>query len=526
MTEPTELGRGAGGKSRRRKGLRATKRQAASERKRAPVWPGMEGGQYQPLGEQELPRIHTAVLEILENTGLSEAPPAVIKRVTAAGGALSADGRLTFPARLVERALSGFQRNFVLHGQVPGNEMRLLGNRVHMGSGGAAPLVLDLETGRYRDSTLVDLYAAARLVDVLPNVHFFSRSLVARDMPDERSLDINTAYASLRGTAKHVCVSACGGDNAREIADMCFTIAGSQAAFVERPFLSFNINHVTPPLRFAGDACAVLEQAALLGIPAHCNVFGQVGASSPVSLAGSVAQSAAEALAGMIFAWLVNPAAKVIFGAKPMITDLRTGGLSGGGGEQAVVMAAATQMAQFYDVPNVSIAGAADSKVADAQSGYEKCLSIALAAHTGSNLITQACGMQASLMGCALESYIIDNDMLGGILSSLRPLEVSPHTLSVQAIDRVVKTEGHFLGEAETMATMKSDFLYPQLADRRTPEEWEQDGRMDIHEVARRRTKEILATYFPDHIEAEAEHLLRSRFDIKLTSKGVQTWPT
>ena len=173
--------------------------------------------------------------------------------------------------------------------------------------------------------------------------------------------------------------------------------------------------------------------------------------------------------------------------------------MSGGGGEQAMVMAAATQMAQYYDLPGVSIAGAADSKIADAQSGYEKSLSVVLAAQAGSNLITQACGMQASLMGCALESYVIDNDMLGAILSSLRQVEVSPETLALDDIDRVATGTGHFLGEALTMARMKSDFLYPALADRRPPGEWEDAGSPDIRDLAIRRTRAILQEHAPDH---------------------------
>ncbi|MEJ2178823.1 MAG: trimethylamine methyltransferase family protein [Gammaproteobacteria bacterium] len=179
-------------------------------------------------------------------------------------------------------------------------------------------------------------------------------------------------------------------------------------------------------------------------------------------------------------------------------------------------MAAITQVAQYYDLPNVSIAGATDSKIADAQSGYEKSLSVTLAAHAGSNLITQASGMHASLMGCALESYVIDNDMLGSIMSSLRPFEINRETMSAPSIDKVVKAEGHFLGEAETMARMKSDFVYPEIADRRTFREWEDDGQKDIRQIAQSRTKEILNSHFPDHIDPDLDRLIRNKFDIRL----------
>jgi trimethylamine--corrinoid protein Co-methyltransferase len=475
----------------------------------------MPGGRYAPLSRTQQGQIHQGVLRILEDTGLSGAPAETVRRVTTAGGALGEDGRLRFPESLVNQALAGMKRDFTLHGQAPEHCMTLSGPRVHMGSGGAAPTILDLDSRRYRPSTLSDLYDAARLVDALPNVHFFSRSLVARDIEGERNLDLHTAWACLKGTGKHVCVSAARAGHVEEIADICFRIAGSREAFVERPFLSLNINHVTPPLRFAADAVGVLETAARHGLPVHANVFGQLGASSPVSMAGSLAQTVAETLSGMIVAWLVNPDARILFGAKPMITDLRTGAMSGGGGEQAMIMAAATQMAQYYNLPNVSIAGAADSKIADAQSGYEKCLSVTLAAQAGSNLITQACGMQASLMGCALESYVIDNDMLGSILSSLRAFEVSPETLALSEIDRVVRTEGHFLGEAMTMARMKSDFHYPRIANRGPVAEWEAAGSPEIREVALMRCREVLRTHHPGHIDPGLSGEIESHFKLQ-----------
>ncbi len=508
----TESVTGVRAKSKRRRRGAGLSRAAIS----APRSGGIVGGRYQPLNPLDLPRLDQAVRKILIDVGMSEAPDSVVERVTAAGGSLDADGRLHFSAELIESALNGMPRDFTLCGQSPEHDMQLGGGRVHVGSGGAAPLVLDLDSGRYRESNLRDLYAAARLVDSLDNIHFFSRSLVARDMPDLHSLDINTAYACLAGTRKHVFSAVSLAAHVEEVAEMCFRIAGSRAAFLERPFLSLNINPPVPPLRFDADSCAVLAEAARLGIPLHSNTFGQMGASSPVTMAGTIAQTIAETLSGMIFAWLINPQAKIIFGTRPLVTDLRTGAMSGGSGEGAIAMAASAQMANYYGLPNSTIAGATDSKIADAQSGYEKCLTVTLAAQAGSNLITQAGGMQASLMGCALESYVIDNDMLGGILKSLTAIEVNDETLALDAIDEVVHGEGHFLGRPETLQRMQSDFVYPDIGDRRTIDDWEADGGKDIREVARERTRQILQTHYPTHIAAELDAQLRDRFDIRL----------
>ncbi len=455
-------------------------------------------------------------MEILETVGLADAPKAIADLVIDGGGRLSRDGRLLFPAALIRKAVAAFRRPLTLCARRNGQDLRLMGRRVHLGTGGAAPLMVDLESERYRPSNLRDLYDAARLVDRLEHVHFFSRSVVAGDIADPLEMDINTAFASLAGTKKHVMVSAASPEAVTAIAEICALLAGSAEAFRARPFLSLNINHVVPPLRFSGEAMAVLLQAIQCGLPIHVNTFGQLGASSPVTIAGSVAQTIAETLAGLVVAYLADPEAMLVFGARPMITDLRSGAMSGGGGEQALLTAASVQMAQFYGLPNSTIAGASDAKLADAQSGYEKCLSVTLAAQTGCNLITQACGMQAGLMGCSLASYAIDNEMLGAILRTLAPVEVNGETASLDEIASVVRSEGHFLGRQQTLERMESDFLYPSLADRRSPEAWEAGGALDIREAAKVKVKELLADHHPTLIDAEAAREIRARYAIHL----------
>ena len=108
-----------------------------------------------------------------------------------------------------------------------------------------------------------------------------------------------------------------------------------------------------------------------------------------------------------------------------MVTDLRTGGMAGGSGEQAQTTSLLSQMMHYYKLPNSSIAGASDSNIPDYQAGYEKALSIATSAQSGANLITQASGMLSGLMGVSLESFVLDNELCGSILSSMRSIDTS-----------------------------------------------------------------------------------------------------
>ena len=165
--------------NRQRRGRRG--KAAAPSHAAAPVLAPV-GGRLRLLDEGALQRIHETALALLARTGISEAPPAVIDLATAAGATLGDDGRLCFPESLVEAALAGLRREITLLGRGDAGNLVLGGDTVHVGTGGASPEILDLDSGQYRPSTLEDIHLAARLVDGLEHIHFFSRPMVARDI--------------------------------------------------------------------------------------------------------------------------------------------------------------------------------------------------------------------------------------------------------------------------------------------------------------------------------------------------------
>lgn len=481
-------------------------------------------GGLSPLTLAQCQIIHDSALTILGDIGLSDAPDEVIHLLTPKGAKLTGAGRLLIPASLIEQTMSDLPKTFTLHGRKSDYGMPLGEGYVYLGSGGASPQVLEYDDNgniHYRPSQLIDLYDAARLVDALPHIHFFSRSLVAGDISDAKKMDINTAYACFSGTAKPILTSASSKQNADAVIAMAYAIAGSEDAFRQQPFFAFNINHAVPPLRFDPASCQVIITAAKAGVPVMINTFGQLGASSPVTIAGCLAQTMAETLAGMVIAWAANPNAKAVFGPRPMITDLRTGGMSGGSGEQALLTAAAAQMAQFYGWPCSTIAGATDSKALDAQSGYEKALNVTLAVEAGIDMVTQAAGAQASLMAASMAGYVLDNDMLGAIIQASQKPQINTDTLALDDIRAVVLGEGHFLGLPATLARMKSDFTYPVVANRTSIEEWQASGSTSIDQRARIKAAEILAETPNVHIPADIDQQLRDSYDICLTPRTV-----
>ena len=483
----------------------------------AAVRPGMSGGQYKPLADHDMQRIHETALKLLETVGLAQAIPTCIEAMVPRGAFLNAKGRLCIPRSLVEDILASCARNFVLHARDPKHDMEPSGNRVYFGTAGAAVHIVEAATRTYRESYLADLFDAARIVDNCDNIHFFQRCLTARDMITGHDLDINTMYACLAGTSKHVGTSMVDPAHVDECLQMLHFIAGGESKWRERPFVSQSNCFVVPPMKFAEDACRCLETAARGGMPVLLLSAAQAGATSPAALAGTVVQAVAECLAALVYINCVVPGAIAIWGPWPFVSDLRTGAMSGGSGEQALITSACAQMGHFYNLTVGSAAGMCDSKMPDMQAGYEKGVTAGISAMTGINLMYESAGMHASLLGFSLESLLIDNDMLGSINRNVRGIEVNDETLSFDVItDVCINGPGHYLGNEQTLSLMQKEYVYPQIANRMSPKEWAEAGKPDLVERATARKMEILTTYYPDYLPWEMDKVIRQNHDIKL----------
>ena len=474
------------------------------------------GGRLHPLKDADCERIIEAAFTILEQVGVADAPEWLTKRLCDLGAKQDSQGRLLFPRGTVEAALSRACRRIALPGQEDHRGLDIGSGNVHIGTGGAAVQTLDGDSGEYRDSTLADLYAMMRVLDRCDQVHYGIRPLVARDMPSAYDLDINTAYACLRATSKPIGVSF---DNASHVAPVCrlFDLAlGREQGFRRQPFCMGIIVHVVSPLRFAREGVDIMRAAIDAGMPLQICSAAQAGATSPASLAGALAQGLAESLAGLMVVDAIKPGHPCIFAFMPFISDLRTGAMSGGGGESAIANAAAAQLLRELELPSTVSAGMTDAKLIDAQAGYEKAYSVALAAHAGADMINLSVGMLGSIMVASTEALVIDDDMCAAILRTVRGIEVSDELLDIEAMRRVVDGDGHYLGEAQTLELMKTEYVYPALADRQSVADWLESGSPSIAERARERVQQILRESDPQHLPEERDRAIRKSFEIKL----------
>jgi trimethylamine--corrinoid protein Co-methyltransferase len=260
-----------------------------------------------------------------------------------------------------------------------------------------------------------------------------------------------------------------------------------------------------------------MEEVIKGGMPVLLLSAGMAGATAPSTVAGAIVQAVAECLAGLVYVHAVKPGHPAVFGTWPFGLDLRSGAMTGGSGEQALLTAGCAQMHKFYDLPGGAAAGIADSKLPDMQAGWEQMCSNVMAGLSGLNMVYEAAGMHASLLGFCHESLILGDDLIGQALRCVRGIEVTDETLAVDQIAAVcMGGPGHYLGTEQTLGRMEADHVYPTFGDRTSPKEWAEKGKPDLIEKARRRKEQILSERAPARFDAATDAAIRKAFKIHL----------
>ncbi|MFO7664253.1 MAG: trimethylamine methyltransferase family protein [Chloroflexota bacterium] len=487
-----------------------------------PLEPGLQGGRYKPLDEVDIDRIHDAALAVLERTGVHIVESEARDLLESSGASVDqSSDRVFMPRRMVEKALELANRRVVLYSRDGRFDLDLRSRRVHLGTGGAAVLVLDLETGQARESVLRDLYDIGRLVDTLDNIHFYLRPVVARDV-DSELIDVNTFYATMAATTKHVMGGCYFPGKVADLKQLAVLIAGSDEAFREQPFFSLNLGFMVSPLKFAPETTETLTLAVREGFPVVLVAAPLSGATAPASLAGTLVQVMAETLAGLTYVQILRPGHPLLMGNMPLVADLRSGNVAGGNAELAIMNAACAQICQRYGLPIYNTCGLTDSKFPDAQAGYETALTVAVTALAGAEYNHHAAGMLESMLAVSYEKYVIDDDINAMVMRLLKGIDLSDEALSLNVIHEVCNGEGHYLGHPQTLALMQSEYTYPLTADRRTRQDWESDGSPDMRESARRRAREVLKSHFPPGFSQDVDRRIRETFEIALPTEWMR----
>jgi trimethylamine--corrinoid protein Co-methyltransferase len=373
-------------------------------------------------------------------------------------------------------------------------------------------MILDPGLDTVRAATLRDLQEMVALVDALPNCDFVVIPIYPGDIAAEH-VPVNRFHTCLAHTRKHVMGGLDTASGAQQVVELATLIAGSLEELQTRPFVSAITSWMVSPLQLDTGVTDILIAWCRYGLPVALSSAPMAGSTSPVTLAGTLAQLNAEQLSGIVLTQLITPGTPVLAGYIPGIADMRTGGYLGGTVEFGIMQAAAAQMAHFYGVPIYCSGGMSDSKLPDAQAGSEKMATFLLAAMGGANYIHHAIGMLTNMSVASLEQAVIDDEVVGMAMRVLRGIEVSEESLGTEVIDRV-GPGGHYLMDPHTLRHMRSELYYPPIADRQNRASWEVAGRLDARARAAARVAKLLAEHAAPTLPAGVEEKIRARFQI------------
>lgn len=444
--------------------------------------------QMQYLSETDSAQIHSAALEILRDVGMDIHDEDTRKILKNKGCREADDGFLLFEPELVEDALSTVPDSMVIYDQNGEVAIDTNDDYTHFCPGHNSISTLDYQTGEIRDCTLQDISNTARVCDQLKNFDMVVSLGSPRDVdPEEES--VATVKTIVEHTKKPVAFTGHDEDKVYRIWSHLAEVVGGWDQLSEKP-IGLDLTGPTSPLKMGDEACQRLRHAASKHLPVVCYPGTMPGLASPMTLAGTLVQSAAEILAGIVIHQLEEPGAPVVTGSAIMPIDMRTGNVIYGSPEYSLANITAVDYFNYIGVPTWTGAGCSDSHNVDAQAGAEAFMSIMSAMNCGTSFAHNVGYLSGGKTG-SVEMLVYCDELIGMARRLTADTIVNEDTLAVDVIKRAAKTTD-FVAEKHTMKYMKSEMWIPALGERRTENIWKEGGAESLQDRIRGKLNSIL----------------------------------
>jgi trimethylamine--corrinoid protein Co-methyltransferase len=469
------------------------------------------------LTQVEVERVHEASLEILQEVGLlvRYAPARELFRAHGCHVDLETN-RVRFPRAISEKYIKVLPPKFTFHGRDPRYDKTIPDDSPVIVTGSSAPDILDPVTGIERRAVIADIVRIAHLIQELPAYDMFSVSVLADDAPDNQ-FTLARLYPAMKYCTKPIRITSKDLPDARDILRLAYLVAGSEEAYRDHPFITHHYCPVVSPLTMDHLSTEAVMFFAEEGLPVYPTIVPNAGLTSPMSLAGTLAQGNAEFLAAACLMQMVREGTQLIYATLPTVADMRTGAYSSGGIECGMLHMAHAQMAHFYNVPYGGYIGLTNSKINDAQSGYETGLSTMAGLLAGMDMMNMG-GLVEALKTFDFAKAVIDDEIAQMLKRVKRGLEFSEENLAVDVIKKI-GPGGSFIVEPHTIKRMKTAGLLTKLSDRETRSQWTKKGALDIHARAMLRVREILARPSSTLFSPEVEDRIRTQFTDLVTAE-------
>ncbi len=436
------------------------------------------------LSDEDIKAMHEATLHIMSEVGFIWTHRPSLDILLGAGCAII-NNRICMPPHLVEDCIAKASKRLVIRGR-NGQVNELGGGNLYFHNLGGARDVFDAKTGTRRIATDQDVINATRLLDALPNCHTITPFFTPRDVPGEL-MSLFMYRHSLPYTVKPL-----QGPGIQFAEEVKYAVEMAQVVGTPANELTLSLSPVSP-LTIHDHAAAAIIEMAKAGVICANLPAPTGGATSPMTITGSLVQQSAETLALLVLAQITNPGCGVVYCGRLGMLEPRTG-LIWGGVELGMSSAATVQLGHYYGF-SVNVYGfSTNAHTLDAQNAFERGLNATIPALAGADELSGIGEMEAGVMG-SYAQMVLDNELVGSVMRLRKGLSADTAHLAVDIIENVMNDTRNFLGQRHTLNHLKAgEIALTKLAERNSWETWE--DKLDRKQIA-------------DHAVDEAERILR-----------------
>lgn len=460
------------------------------------------------LSDPEIEVIHKGSLDILANIGIRFPHPEALERFAAAGATVE-DDVVKIPAALVDKALETVPKRdeLVLYGRSEEHDISFKEHTPRLACMTMAVNVIDPFSGEKRLATDEDLANLTTLADQLPGISVNGGLVTPQDVPGAYN-DWYTWATTIKNTTKHITGGMLGKQCVRDAVKMCaLAMDCSEEKVLERPPISGWLLTL-PPLSHDLESLDAAIEMAKLKIPMMLSSGPITGVTAPVTIAGCIAQTNAEILAVIALTQLINPGAPLVYTSFARSTNMASGDISMSSPEFGILKVAMAQMGRSYDLPIRMPSMLRDTKILDAQAGFETGMIGSVTAY-GADLMDS---MQLDMdLVVDFPDLVFCNECIGAIERLTREVVVDESTLALDTIEQV-GIGGEFLSNAHTFKNFRANLWMPKIIERRNWEVWAQQGKQSVIDKATTIVRDMLnnppAKLLSEEVEAAIDKVV------------------
>jgi trimethylamine--corrinoid protein Co-methyltransferase len=487
--------RGGRGARRELRGIRDTTMLPALRRRLPPT---------EPLDTEQIARIDAASMAILEDVGVVFRDPVALADWRRVGADVRGE-RVHLDRGLVRTLIATIPARFTYHARNPALNLPFGADHSIFVPMTGAPYMRDLEDRR-RVPTLDDLATFHKLAHMSPALHSSAHHIVEPMDCVVAHRHLHITYSSMKHSDKTFMGMTTSPRNAEDVIEMCALLFGAE--FMESHAVVTGNCNGNSPLVWDETMLGAMRAFSRHNQPVLCSPFVLGGANTPASVAPTVAQLNAEALAALAYTQVIRKGAPAIYGHYLATVSMRSGAPMAGTPEISLMNFMIGQMARHYDIPWRTSNTLGGAKTFDAQAGYESATTLMAVMLAGANYIWHSAGWNEAGLHCSIAKFVVDAEQCAMAYRMAEGIRWDDFDEALAAV-RDVGPGGHYLGHAHTQANFQRAFFMPELFDNTSFEQWRADGALEITERALAHAKAMLADYEEPRLDVAIDAALR-----------------